>query len=82
MTSSIDVAAGLGLVFQLYGYRDDDVLTRIAASVVADRMMSVTPAVMWHEYEGSGSHVIVVHAHSQLLETHCCSFQVGCTLVA
>ena len=53
MTFSIDVAAGLGLVFQLYGCRDDDVFTRIAARVVADRMVSVAPAVMWHEYERS-----------------------------
>ena len=54
VTFSIDVAAGLGLVFQLYGCRDDDVFTRIAARVVADRMVSVAPAVMWHEYERSG----------------------------
>ena len=54
MTFSIDVAAGLGLVPQLYGCRNDGVFTRTAASVVADRVVSVAPAVMWHEYERSG----------------------------
>ena len=51
MTFSIDVAAGLGLKFRLYGGLDD-VFPRIVASVVAYRMVSVAPAVMWHEYEG------------------------------
>jgi len=54
VTFSIDVTAGLGLVFQLYGCRDDDVFTKVVAIVIVGRMMSVAPAVMWHEYECSG----------------------------